>query len=609
MAEELESTQQPQENNYLNAWSDPNAIKVPYTYEDYALNPYEERAVRENLPYSNWETFKNSAKLMWDDTTLGVLGRWSDVEEGKRTTDDSYRPIYNPILSREEANLKYQKYGVTFNKPVRQNEAEVIAAQKIKEVAQRQRLQQNEGTFMSGAASLLGGFAGSMLDPINIATAFIPVTKIVPALKGLEAMGFWGKVALKGMDGMIMNSLVEPMPVWMADIDQRDYTMADSLFNIVAGGVFGAGIGGFTEGVRMLTNGEKFNSNLASAIDLGNNRGLDNITEFQKKNPAVTSMTYDSLVYRPDESLHITTEGKTTMVKLAEEGPLSEITGRGSNLAEAKMDLGQKIGYALRNEDIFVGYRIDDAIDNLYKALNEAGMLSNSKWLPKWLATMNSKALKKGMSLQDYIAANSNNFTEFSKIIKRAEQSRKMQVMFENLTGESLDDAIENAAELIDAMSEIKEAFKRNPRHTLDMETYINTLREKEFARKEKAELFSEREGEVEKLKELRKELQKQLDAGEVTIEGEDIASRIKDLDASIKAHEADIANIHREHWDVFDKTGADDIKILEAIRNRLNEDPRGFEDVKEQLMKQTEEMKTWNITKKEEWILQFLII
>lgn len=591
---ELDKIQSDQNSANMLAWEQ-GGVKTPFTLETNRKSLFEEVDLIQNQPYSNWETFKHSGKNMFEDTTIGVMQRHADIDNARRTEDRFGNTIDNPLLSREEANQRYSQYGVTFSSDIRLNEAEIIAARKIRETALKQRLQQTEGDFMSGASSLLGGMAGAMLDPINIATMFIPVTKIMPALKGLEAAGLMGKTAVRGIDGLVMNSLVEPLPLWMAGVDQRDYTMADSLFNVTAGGLFGAGIGAFTEGVRLLGPGEKFNAGLAASIDFANNRGYDTLLDFQKKNPAITSMAYDDLVAMPIDKLSIAQDGSHVAVRLAEEGPLSRVVGYGTDLETARTNLRKQIGALLDDDSIYSGYRIDDGIDAFYRALEQSN--DNFNWLPKWLNTLQNKALKNGLSLEEYVAKQTNNFTDFTKLVKRAEQSRVMQVRFGELSGDALDDAIEKGAEQITAYAQLKDAFAANPKNKIDYKTFIGDLREKDFSQNQKLNEFKTMEDNIQRMREEANGLKMQLDNRELTTDRDFLSKQLNDLNASIKVQETDL-NAFRKTSNIDTwKHDAGNIETLEAMRAKLEEDPRTFNDVKEQLYRQLndESGKTWD--------------
>lgn len=591
---ELDKIQSDQNSENMLAWEQ-GGVKTPFTLETNRKSLFEEVDLIQNQPYSNWETFKHSGKNMFEDTTIGVMQRHADIDNARRTEDRFGNAIDNPLLSREEANQRYSQYGVTFSSDIRLNEAEIIAARKIRETALKQRLQQTEGDFMSGASSLLGGMAGAMLDPINIATMFIPVTKIMPALKGLEAAGLMGKTAVRGIDGLVMNSLVEPLPLWMAGVDQRDYTMADSLFNVTAGGLFGAGIGAFTEGVRLLGPGEKFNAGLAASIDFANNRGYDTLLNFQKKNPAITSMAYDDLVAMPIDKLSIAQDGSHVAVRLAEEGPLSRVVGYGTDLETARINLRKQIGALLDDDSIYSGYRIDDGIDAFYRALEQSN--DNFNWLPKWLNTLQNKALKNGVSLEEYVAKQTNNFTDFTKLVKRAEQSRVMQVRFGELSGDALDDAIEKGAEQITAYAQLKDAFAANPKNKIDYKTFIGDLREKDFSQNQRLNEFKTMEDNIQRMREEANGLKMQLDNRELTTDRDFLSKQLNDLNTSIKVQETDL-NAFRKTSNIDTwKYDADNIETLEAMRAKLEEDPRTFNDVKEQLYRQLndESGKTWD--------------
>lgn len=591
---ELDKIQSDQNSENMLAWEQ-GGVKTPFTLETNRKSLFEEVDLIQNQPYSNWETFKHSGKNMFEDTTIGVMQRHADIDNARRTEDRFGNAIDNPLLSREEANQRYSQYGVTFSSDIRLNEAEIIAARKIRETALKQRLQQTEGDFMSGASSLLGGMAGAMLDPINIATMFIPVTKIMPALKGLEAAGLMGKTAVRGIDGLVMNSLVEPLPLWMAGVDQRDYTMADSLFNVTAGGLFGAGIGAFTEGVRLLGPGEKFNAGLAASIDFANNRGYDTLLNFQKKNPAITSMAYDDLVAMPIDKLSIAQDGSHVAVRLAEEGPLSRVVGYGTDLETARINLRKQIGALLDDDSIYSGYRIDDGIDAFYRALEQSN--DNFNWLPKWLNTLQNKALKNGLSLEEYVAKQTNNFTDFTKLVKRAEQSRVMQVRFGELSGDVLDDAIEKGAEQITAYAQLKDAFAANPKNKIDYKTFIGDLREKDFSQNQRLNEFKTMEDNIQRMREEANGLKMQLDNRELTTDRDFLSKQLNDLNTSIKVQETDL-NAFRKTSNIDTwKYDADNIETLEAMRAKLEEDPRTFNDVKEQLYRQLndESGKTWD--------------
>lgn len=585
MPDDFNTVLQQEKSEQLNSLVNPEqgAIQTPYSDGD-NTNLFIEQHQATHQPYSNKVIFTESVKHMFEDTTIGSVKRINDINKARAEAED------NEMLTAEEANAKYAQYGVHFNNPIRKQEAEVIAAQKIKEMAARERLSRSEGTFMSGVASLAGSMVGSLADPINIATLFIPVSKLIPALKGLEATGFMGRTLVRGADGVIMNSLVEPLPLYAASIDQRDYTMADSMFNLAAGGLFNAGMGALIDGVRGLAAGELFNSNVASAVELGNNRALDSLMEYNRKKHTVTSMAFDDLVNLGTNHVDVQNVSGGVAVKLKETGPLSRLSGYGKDVDTAIRDLRQQIGGLLDNDSIFKGYRVDDAIERMFRAIDGAGFIGNGKAFAKWLNNIQSKALRKGMSFEDFLAGRTNNFTDFTKLLKQVEKSRSMQALLNNTSEEALDELAEVGAEAFDAMTMIKEAFSTNPRKGITFENYRASLNERMFDRYSTLERHKELTTFLQNQQRELDELKNQLVMREENTDADILLKKKAELESSISLSQRDLDDLVRgkdiETW----KAEADNIELLNRMRKVLDSDPRTFEDVKALVEKQIAE-------------------
>lgn len=585
MPDDFNTVLQQEKSEQLNSLVNPEqgAIQTPYSDGD-NTNLFIEQHQATHQPYSNKVIFTESVKHMFEDTTIGSVKRINDINKARAEAED------NEMLTAEEANAKYAQYGVHFNNPIRKQEAEVIAAQKIKEMAARERLSRSEGTFMSGVASLAGSMVGSLADPINIATLFIPVSKLIPALKGLEATGFMGRTLVRGADGVIMNSLVEPLPLYAASIDQRDYTMADSMFNLAAGGLFNAGMGALIDGVRGLAAGELFNSNVASAVELGNNRALDSLMEYNRKKHTVTSMAFDDLVNLGTNHVDVQNVSGGVAVKLKETGPLSRLSGYGKDVDTAIRDLRQQIGGLLDNDSIFKGYRVDDAIERMFRAIDGAGFIGNGKAFAKWLNNIQSKALRKGMSFEDFLAGRTNNFTDFTKLLKQVEKSRSMQALLNNTSEEALDELAEVGAEAFDAMTMIKEAFSTNPRKGITFENYRASLNERMFDRYSTLERHKELTTFLQNQQRELDELKNQLVMREENTNADILLKKKAELESSISLSQRDLDDLVRgkdiETW----KAEADNIELLNRMRKVLDSDPRTFEDVKALVEKQIAE-------------------
>jgi ribosomal protein S20 len=100
---------------------------------------------------------------------------------------------------------------------------------------------------LPGVAKFGTAFAASVLDPLNVATAFVPVVNayryhqmLSSATSAAARAGVRARVgALEGLAGA---ALVEPIIYGSARYEQADYDMLDSAINIGFGGVLGGGL-------------------------------------------------------------------------------------------------------------------------------------------------------------------------------------------------------------------------------------------------------------------------------------------------------------------------------------------------------------------------------
>lgn len=117
---------------------------------------------------------------------------------------------------------------------------------------------QAEGGFGQGAARLGISLGVGLIDPLNVATAFIPVigeARYTGMLaKAGSALGRAGvRTGVGAIEGVAGAALIEPIIAGSRRYEQADYGMADSLLNFAFGGVFGAGLhsvgGAISDGV------------------------------------------------------------------------------------------------------------------------------------------------------------------------------------------------------------------------------------------------------------------------------------------------------------------------------------------------------------------------
>jgi hypothetical protein len=153
-------------------------------------------------------------------------------------------PYYSKMLSAEEAN---ERFGIPdelkFDKPTREREAELLNKWKTETIQRQDVLRRSSQSLAAKTTRVGASFLANALDPINVATAFVPV--IGQARFGYLAarLGKVGATAVKGAaEGAVGATLVEPLHYFESKQEQEDYTGLDSLTNIIFGTVLGGGL-------------------------------------------------------------------------------------------------------------------------------------------------------------------------------------------------------------------------------------------------------------------------------------------------------------------------------------------------------------------------------
>ena len=105
-------------------------------------------------------------------------------------------------------------------------------------------LQRSKGGFGLGAAQFGVAIAGSFLDPLNIASAFIPAVGPARVASMAAKMGKSGSRAVKGaVDGAVGAAVLEPLIIGAAAAEQDEsYTLLDSFLNVAVGSALGSGL-------------------------------------------------------------------------------------------------------------------------------------------------------------------------------------------------------------------------------------------------------------------------------------------------------------------------------------------------------------------------------
>lgn len=143
-------------------------------------------------------------------------------------------------ITADEANQQYGHLGLSFNRSVSRYYADILAEQKRQENVRSTIDAYGPQGVGATAAKFAVGLGVSALDPINLASAFIPP---LGATRIAAAAGITSKVGLRALQGAVGGAIgaaaVEPFVYAGAQARQADYDLTNSMLNIT----FGIGLG------------------------------------------------------------------------------------------------------------------------------------------------------------------------------------------------------------------------------------------------------------------------------------------------------------------------------------------------------------------------------
>lgn len=197
------------------------------------------------------------ALLFSPTASIIAAGELATAEAGEplglapRTGGLRFRQV--PKLSAEALNEQFGIEGhLTFTEPETEEYGRIKNRNARAEQAREDVFRRADKGFLAGAARFGVGLAASALDPLNIASAFIPAAG--PARFALASAGFARPAAFLGtktlsarlatgaIEGTVGAAIVEPLVVAGARARGSDYDEYDSFLNLVFGGVLGGGL-------------------------------------------------------------------------------------------------------------------------------------------------------------------------------------------------------------------------------------------------------------------------------------------------------------------------------------------------------------------------------
>lgn len=153
-----------------------------------------------------------------------------------------------PMLDAQVARERVAGMGLDIKIPdqgIREGALDVLVSRHREQAARQQVLARSAGGSMG--TQIAASLAASLIDPLNIASAFVPV--VGPARYSAmlaRASGPLGRAGIRAgvgaVEGAVGAAIIEPLPLIAANMDQTEYGLSDSLANIALGGVLGGGL-------------------------------------------------------------------------------------------------------------------------------------------------------------------------------------------------------------------------------------------------------------------------------------------------------------------------------------------------------------------------------
>lgn len=246
------------------------------------------------LDVPTWDMVKATAAETFGSNPTEALTRSDSVRMQRASGDrldlrlpylreDPNAPRYvqgveAPKLSQAQAQAKVDAAGLTGRLEIpaegeNEKALDLLIQYKSDEVRNQFILGNYRGGIAGGAAQLATGLAVSLVDPINIGSAFVPVVgeSRYAQLLGRAGTSMTSRAGVRAgvgaVEGTFGAALVEPIIYQSKQAIQADYGTMDSMMNIGFGGLFGgvlqpaaggvsdvlarrAGIGAWAENVR-----------------------------------------------------------------------------------------------------------------------------------------------------------------------------------------------------------------------------------------------------------------------------------------------------------------------------------------------------------------------
>ena len=154
-----------------------------------------------------------------------------------------------PLLTAEQARARIKEEGLDLtvdDAGIRAGALDILIERKREETKRKFILDNAPASTVP--VQLLAGFAASVLDPINVASAFVPVVGEARYASMLARAGqsVAARAAVRAqvgaVEGAVGAAMLEPLILYASARDQADYDLTNSLLNVAFGSAMGGGL-------------------------------------------------------------------------------------------------------------------------------------------------------------------------------------------------------------------------------------------------------------------------------------------------------------------------------------------------------------------------------
>ena len=235
---------------------------MPFMLPDYTINKGMQERGHDYLATGWGEYFSTIGKSAFRDSGSSALWRMTELEAANSDDPEAYgeafsegmttlwpeghqKPAPSRLLSQDEwKQSEYFREGLSFPDGVKEPVARIQAERYDDRKIRKDVLSRAPSGWFKWPATLAVSLAASLLDPINVASAYIPIVPQAARLAMAARVGkTMGRLATGAAEGAAGAAMLEPLVYGAAKQEQdEDYSLYNSLMNIAFGTVFGGGL-------------------------------------------------------------------------------------------------------------------------------------------------------------------------------------------------------------------------------------------------------------------------------------------------------------------------------------------------------------------------------